>query len=55
MVAGGVSGTGADVGTGVEVISLDESNVPLPDCLNQLQDFSDYVTYYFGGAPLGQG
>ena len=37
-----------------EVLSLDESNVPLPDCLNQLGNL-DYVTSNLGGAPLRRG
>ena len=51
LVAGGVGNQGL---SSVEVISLDESNVPLPDCLKLLGNL-DYVSYWSGGAPLRRG
>ena len=54
VVAGGTGQNEPGQGRVIpEVLSLD-SNVPLPDCLNQLGNL-DYVTSNLGGAPLRRG
>ena len=55
VVAGGTGQNEPGQGrTSVEVLSLDEANVPLPDCLNLLGDL-DYSQVLLGGAPLRRG